>query len=53
MATDDAKVMKIEEERVSPQSACPKCGERRIVYLAWQDDENVRCCKCGKVYQPE
>ncbi len=40
------------EELVDESSACPECGERRIDWLVWQDDEQVRCETCGTVYEP-
>ena len=32
---------------------CPKCGERRHDFLAWDEDEVLRCQTCGHVYDPE
>jgi len=37
---------------VSPDDACPKCGERNVDRLVWIDDDTVRCAKCGTEYQP-
>jgi rubredoxin len=31
---------------------CPKCGENRIDYLVWIDDDKVRCSICGTEYEP-
>ena len=42
-----------EPEVVSEQYGCPDCGERRIDFLVWQDDEEtVECQSCGHRYQP-
>ena len=32
---------------------CPRCGERHMDYLAWQDDGTVECGTCGMSYTPE
>jgi rubredoxin len=37
---------------VSPDSACPVCGERDIDRLVWIDDDIVRCTMCGTEYDP-
>ncbi|MCC7424463.1 MAG: hypothetical protein IT428_29705 [Planctomycetaceae bacterium] len=37
---------------VDEADACPHCGERESDNLVWQDDESVRCAKCGKDYRP-
>jgi len=37
---------------VSPDFACPTCGERDADQLVWQDDATVRCARCGTEYQP-
>ena len=43
----------LEEEALVPEhSACPRCGERRMDWLVWQDDERVKCSTCGEVYAP-
>lgn len=31
---------------------CPRCEEREVDRLIWQDDEAVRCESCGLVYKP-
>lgn len=39
---------------VSETMACPKCGERRVDWLACGDDERedvVTCGTCGYVYE--
>jgi predicted RNA-binding Zn-ribbon protein involved in translation (DUF1610 family) len=41
-----------EDGRVAPRHACPGCGEDRLDWLVWQDDEQVRCSTCGTVYEP-
>jgi hypothetical protein len=33
-------------------AGCPRCGERCMDKLTWQDDETVRCTTCGKQYTP-
>jgi len=34
-------------------AGCPRCGERCLDKLVWQDDgETVRCTTCGKQYMP-
>ena len=38
--------------RVSPNAACPICGERDIDRLVWVDDDWVRCTTCGIQYDP-
>ncbi len=37
---------------VSPDAACPVCGEREIDRLVWIDDDTVRCTMCGTEYDP-
>lgn len=40
---------------VSPDAACPTCGERDIDHLVWIDapgGDIVRCTKCGTEYDP-
>jgi hypothetical protein len=39
-------------ELVDPAEACPQCGERCTDRLIWQDDEQVRCAGCGRVFRP-
>ena len=29
---------------------CPSCGEDRVDYLEWEDDETVKCTTCGRSY---
>lgn len=40
------------EECVTENSKCPCCGERRMDWLVWQDDDTVKCATCGTVYDP-
>ena len=37
---------------VSPDAACPVCGERDTDRLVWIDDDIVRCTRCGTEYDP-
>jgi uncharacterized Zn finger protein len=37
---------------VSPDDACPQCGERECDELVWLDDERVECQRCKTVYRP-
>ena len=41
-----------EEELVEVENACPSCGERRIDWLVWIDDESVECQTCKTIYKP-
>ncbi len=38
---------------VEPQDSCPVCGQRDADLLVWQDDGQVECQICGKVYTPQ
>ena len=40
------------EELVDQEYACPRCGERRVDWLVWQDDEHIRCETCSNIYKP-
>lgn len=31
---------------------CIGCGERDMDRLAWIDDDEVRCCTCGRTFDP-
>ncbi len=31
---------------------CPRCGEDRVDFLVWLNDEFVRCVSCGWTYRP-
>ncbi len=52
--TDNKELQDEQEDMVSPEHACPKCGERRMDYLGWINDESeeVKCVTCGTVYEP-
>jgi phage FluMu protein Com len=39
-------------DTVRREWVCPKCGENRMDWLAWRDDETVQCGTCGMKYQP-
>jgi hypothetical protein len=40
-------------ELVSVKNACPACGERRIDWLAWDNEcFQVTCSTCGHKYDP-
>lgn len=41
-----------DDNRVSPDDACPKCGQDQSDMLIWIDDDQVRCASCGTVYAP-
>jgi len=30
---------------------CPDCGERRVDWLPWIDDDTIECQTCGAQYQ--
>lgn len=38
--------------QVTPDCACPKCGQSDADMLIWIDDDRVRCFTCGTVYTP-
>jgi ribosomal protein S27AE len=40
------------DELVAEADACPKCGERSVDNLVWQDDRAVKCTNCGTTYEP-
>ena len=40
-----------EDELVKPDNSCT-CGERRMDWLVWQDDVNVKCATCGAIFRP-
>ena len=46
------KQVAVEEEVVDDGDECPGCGEFRVDYLVWVDDDTVRCTTCGTEYQP-
>ena len=39
-------------EMVEEHNACPRCGERRMNYLQWTDEDYVVCGACDKAYVP-
>jgi len=41
------------DELVAEADACPKCHERRMDSLVWQDNGKVKCTTCGKRYTPQ
>ena len=46
--------VEIGAELVKIEDNCPRCGERRMDWLVWQEDEiHLRCGTCGVVFQPE
>jgi len=40
------------DELVAEADACPKCRERNVDNLVWQDNGKVKCTTCGKQYAP-
>ncbi len=41
------------KDLVEQALGCPRCGERRVDWLVWDDDgEQVTCQTCGQVYDP-
>jgi hypothetical protein len=53
MAIHDICQSRIEEDDPNRTiHSCPQCGEDRIDYLVWIDDDQVRCDRCGTVYEP-
>jgi hypothetical protein len=40
------------DELVAEAGACPKCRERNVDNLIWQDNGKVKCTTCGKQYTP-
>jgi len=40
-------------DEVAEADGCPRCGERSVDSLVWQDDgETVHCTNCGTRYTP-
>jgi hypothetical protein len=37
---------------VAEADACPKCRERNVDTLVWQENGKVKCTACGKQYTP-
>ena len=40
------------DDLVLEADACPKCGERNVDKLVWQDNGKVKCTTCGMRYRP-
>jgi ribosomal protein S27AE len=41
------------ENLLPPESACPRCGERRADALAWDEDgRRLTCTVCGLTWNP-
>ena len=40
------------DAKISPDAACPVCGERDTDRLVWIDDDIVCCTMCGTEYDP-
>lgn len=41
------------DEQVQPGNECPKCGEKRMDFLVWDDDgTKVKCSTCSATYTP-
>jgi len=41
------------DELVAETDACPKCRERNVDKLVWQDNGKVKCSTCGMRYRPQ
>ena len=41
------------DDLVPEELGCPVCGERRMDYLAWQDDEWIVCTTCGIAFDSD
>jgi len=41
-----------DSELLPIEDACPVCGERRIDFLVWLDDQWVQCQTCRIQYDP-
>jgi ribosomal protein S27AE len=39
------------EEMVQEGLGCPRCGERRMDWLNWVEDEHVQCGACDYTYE--
>jgi DNA-directed RNA polymerase subunit RPC12/RpoP len=42
----------VDDDVVGESLACPVCGENRIAHLLWQDDDRMKCDRCGDLYRP-
>jgi DNA-directed RNA polymerase subunit RPC12/RpoP len=40
------------DDEVAAGNECPRCGERNVDSLIWQDDGKVKCTNCGTLYEP-
>jgi hypothetical protein len=40
------------DELVAEADACPKCRERNVDNLVWQENGKVKCTTCGMRYRP-
>ena len=42
------------EDLVEEEYGCPRCGERRVDWLIWleEDSEHVECQTCCYIYEP-
>ena len=49
---DGVTVEQTGKNEVATKDACPKCSERNIDNLVWQDDGQVECTTCGTQYTP-
>lgn len=43
----------LDDEETTDDLPCPVCGEKRISYLIWQDDDTLLCWNCGNVYDAD
>jgi hypothetical protein len=44
--------MSHDEDLASEEYKCPICGERRIDFLIWIDDDTLECATCHVRYRP-
>lgn len=49
---EEALTVYMEEDVVPMGAECPECGENRVDWLEWLDEERVECTVCGTIYQP-
>ena len=40
-----------DDDLVSPEAACPTCGERQVDELSINEDDSVVCATCGRRYR--
>ena len=43
----------VDEDTVDAVWGCPECGERRVDWLIWLNDQTVQCQTCGSEYRPD